>query len=138
MPARAHILATSVAACLVVAGTVPRAQPPVASYTEEQAAAGRVPFNSICAACHGNNLRGNLEAPELAGPDFRSKWTGKPVAELFAFMREAMPPVGRKPSDVGFANIIAYILSRNGIPAGTAALDVTSSALIVLEPGSGG
>ena len=100
------------------------------TYTEDQAQAGRVAYEQLCAVCHMGNLTGALEAPELAGPNFLNQWGRRPVRELFDYLRATMPPEGRRPSDDGYSNIIAYILRANGLPAGTVALVATSETTI--------
>ena len=41
-----------------------------AGYTEDQARAGQLVYESVCASCHMSNLQGDFDAPELAGPNF--------------------------------------------------------------------
>jgi alcohol dehydrogenase (cytochrome c) len=99
-------------------------------YTEEQARAGQLTYDQSCASCHMANLQGAFEAPELAGPNFLNRWGGLGVNELFLYMRGSMPPGGRKPSDEGFADIIAYILQENGHAVGSAPLVATETTLM--------
>ena len=101
-----------------------------AGYTEDQARAGQLVYESVCASCHLANLQGDFEAPELAGPNFLNRWGGREVHELFVHMQATMPPAGRKPSDESFTNIIAYVLERNGQEAGSARLLATATTLI--------
>jgi mono/diheme cytochrome c family protein len=42
----------------------------VAPYTAAQAAAGRSLYQANCAGCHGPNLQGLNDAPQLAGAQF--------------------------------------------------------------------
>jgi len=100
-----------------------QAQEP-ATYTLGQATAGRVAYEASCAECHLSTMEGSFEAPELAGPNFRTYWNGVPASELFE-MVTAMPP-GEEGSlsDEVYASIAAYILSRNGFAPGDAALTV--------------
>ena len=99
-------------------------------YTEEQARAGQLAYDRACASCHMTNLQGAFEAPELAGPNFLNRWGGLGVNELFLYMRGSMPPGGRKPSDEGFTDIIAYILQKNGHAVGSAPLVATETTLM--------
>ena len=101
-----------------------------AGYTEDQARAGQLAYESVCASCHMANLQGDFEAPELAGPNFLNRWGGREVNELFLHMQASMPPAGRKPSDESFTDIIAYLLERNGLEAGGARLVATATTLI--------
>ena len=101
-----------------------------AGYTEDQARAGQLVYESVCASCHLANLQGDFEAPELARPNFLNRWGGREVHELFVHMQATMPPAGRKPSDESFTNIIAYVLERNGQEAGSPRLLATATTLI--------
>ena len=56
-----------------------------ASYSVEQADAGRLAYERSCASCHMANLQGAFEAPELAGPNFLNRWGGRSVNELFQY-----------------------------------------------------
>ena len=47
-------------------------------FTEAQATAGADAFRGNCAACHGANLAGSGEAPQLAGPNFFGNWAKRP------------------------------------------------------------
>ena len=91
-------------------------------YTAEQAVAGVVAYEQHCAECHLQTLVGSFEAPELAGQNFLSYWGGRSVEELME-AAISMPP-GEEGSLDGavYANIVAYLLERNGFPAGTAEL----------------
>ena len=99
-----------------------------ATYTLEQAAAGRAAYAGSCAECHREDMTGSFEAPPLAGPAFLSFWGGRPVDEL-TDMSSYMPP-GEEQSlgEETYTNIVAYILSRNGVPPGGAALSFASTA----------
>ena len=86
-------------------------------YTADQAAAGQTAYNSNCSSCHGADLNGGV-GPALAGADIRGTWGT--AAGLYDFFSVAMPPTapGKLGADV-YTQILAYILSKNGIPAGT-------------------
>lgn len=86
-------------------------------YTADQAAAGQTAYNSNCSACHGTDLNGGV-GPALVGEDIRGTWGT--AAGLYDFFSVAMPPTapGKLGADV-YTQILAYILSKNGIPAGT-------------------
>ena len=101
-----------------------------AGYTEDQARAGQLVYESVCASCHMSNLQGDFDAPELAGPNFLNAWGGREVNELFDYMQATMPLAGSKPSDESFTNIIAYILERNGQEAGSARLVATATTMV--------
>ena len=115
---------------LVATSASPSAAPAQerATYTLEQAAAGRTAYAESCAGCHRDDLTGSFEAPPLAGASFLSFWGGRPVLEL-ADMTSYMPPdAERSLGEETYENLVAYILSRNGVPAGGAPLDFASTA----------
>jgi mono/diheme cytochrome c family protein len=91
------------------------------SYSVEQAARGETRYMRECYDCHGANLDGgtNGGAP-LRGLVFESKFTaGVPASALFQYMATTMPPnaPGRLSPGV-YADLMAFILKRNGIEAG--------------------
>jgi len=88
-------------------------------YTKQQAARGQTLYAEECAKCHGANLSGGDDSPELAGADFMSRWKGKKVSALFTLINKTMPT-----DDPGHlstrqsADLTAFILSSNSFPAG--------------------
>jgi alcohol dehydrogenase (cytochrome c) len=120
-------LATCTLAATSVSPTAAPAQER-ATYTLAQAAAGGAAYAQSCAECHRDDMTGSFEAPPLAGSAFLSFWGGRPIEEL-TDMASVMPP--RAEGTLGeetYTNIVAYILSRNGVPAGGAPLAFASSA----------
>jgi mono/diheme cytochrome c family protein len=91
-------------------------------YTQAQAARGHELFNNYCAQCHRPDLTG-AEGPALVGDAFVKQWSSKPLGALFGFEHSNMPAnnPGSVPDDTMWA-ITAYILERNGFPAGSTAL----------------
>ena len=94
------------------------------AYSEAQAARGEVLFTANCAPCHGNDLRGDdFYFPPLSGGEFTSKWRGRSLGDLFAFVTTYMPNDFPGTLDAqAYADAIAYILKFNGYPAGEAEL----------------
>ena len=136
--AAASILAF-VSACSTVVVTAPRsalpeAPPPAAAepepaapptsvldgiFTEAQAERGRAAYGEHCAECHGEELRGGEMAPGLTGVAFRFRWRGLTVADIFESIESTMPP--EEPMTLGdrtYIDIVAFLLSANGYPAG--------------------
>jgi len=99
-------------------------------YTKQQAARGQALYAEECAKCHGENLSGGDDSPELAGASFMSRWKGKKVSILFTLINKTMPT-----DDPGHlttrqcADLTAFILSSNGFPAGPSELPNNSAAL---------
>jgi alcohol dehydrogenase (cytochrome c) len=117
---------------LLAPATLLLAQAP--HYTSDQADRGRAEYLRSCAACHGPNLTDGAFGPPLAGVDFRQRWAGLAVAELYDRTRETMPPdrAGTLRRDV-YAELIAFVLARNGFDAGTAPLPSDAGALTALK-----
>ena len=91
-------------------------------YTEEQATSGAVVFGKVCAECH--------EKADITKADFRSKWNGRTLFELFELVRTTMPdsnPGGLTRDE--YAGAMAYILKANGLPAGSTAVMPDSAAM---------
>ncbi len=100
-------------------------------YSERQATRGQAAYKSTCASCHGAELAGSGPAtPPLAGPDFISNWTGQTVDDLFERIQGTMP--GDHPGTLSreqTADIVAYILKVNKLPAGKNDLPTAAEAL---------
>jgi quinoprotein glucose dehydrogenase len=99
-------------------------------FTAGQAKDGAALYQTHCAECHGESLGGVESAPALTGVSFNSKWEGVPLGDLFERMRVSMPPgkVGSIPRP-DYADILAFMLQRSGMPAGEAALGGEKAAL---------
>jgi mono/diheme cytochrome c family protein len=91
------------------------------SYSSEQADRGEEQFVQECVECHGEDLKGGLVGgPPLRGLSFEQKYfEGAPASSLFAYMSYLMPPnsPGRF-SASNYADMMAYILKRNGVRPG--------------------
>ncbi len=105
-------------------------------YTAAQAARGKGFYSDNCLQCHGAELEGVEDAPPLAGKPFMAHWGGQPVGAVHAFIDKNMPPGnGGALGAVSEADVVAYILSRNGFAAGTTPLpsDPTGLSAILLQ-----
>jgi mono/diheme cytochrome c family protein len=107
-------------------------------YSEAQAFRGEKVADTTCIGCHGPNLDGGDSGPRLVGSAFLENWSTQPVAELFEWVREAMPsdaPGTLSKDDT--AAVLAYILKLNKMPAGKQSLpsegDELTRILIVTE-----
>ncbi len=93
-------------------------------YTHAQAEAGAEVYRVACADCHLANLRGDFEAPELVGANFRREWGDQPVAALLENIRTTMPEDAPESlSDEEYAAVVAYIIQRNGGALSDVSLD---------------
>ena len=95
-------------------------------YTEEQASRGQTLFQQSCARCHGANLAGTFETPPLVGR-FIPYWEGTTLDVLFDYVSTAMPL--DHPGALGAAanaDILAFLLKSNEMPAGTKELSASN------------
>src|SRR5687768_13218691 len=108
-----------------------QAQAPAAQagpYTAEQAATGRGQYVTSCAGCHGADLNG---VPPLGPPGSIGSWSTRSTKDLVGLIKTTMPAdaPGALP-DATYANITAYLLQQNGIPAGATPLTVDTDVRI--------
>jgi len=91
-------------------------------FTAAQASRGGSAFAEHCASCHGNALEGGI-GPALAGDTFWARWEGDSVHTLFEVTRQTMPQQapGSLPAET-YADVVAHVLERNGLPEGDAEL----------------
>lgn len=92
-------------------------------YTPQQAAAGAKAYRKTCANCHGGALQGGM-GPALVGKPFWQAYGGKKVSTLWLAVHTQMPMMA--PNSVpamNSINIMAFLLQKNGVPAGTTPLD---------------
>ncbi len=120
---------------LLFAGAVSAAGP--GNYTRAQAASGAAVFSAHCSQCHGVNLEGQ-SGPALVGAAFK-KYVGKAgtAASLYDFISRQMP--ADKPASLSqqnYLDVTAYLLSRNGYPAGDVALSSNNLANVKLGAGN--
>jgi quinoprotein glucose dehydrogenase len=99
-------------------------------YSEAQAKRGAEKYGQSCAKCHGPDLAGADVAPPLAGVEFNSGWNDLSVGDLFERLQVTMP--ADKPGSLSRqdnADIVAFLLTRNGFPAGDAELPTQAEIL---------
>ncbi len=88
-------------------------------YTDAQATRGAGLYKDQCAACHGDDLRGNDIIPGLTGQTFTGNWQGKSLGDLYDKIQMTMPalnPGSLTPEQT--ADLIAHMLSVSKHPAG--------------------
>ncbi len=88
-------------------------------YTDEQAQRGMQTYERECAACHLDDLMGDGIAPALVGSSFFFRWSDLSVGDMYTAIRTTMPqgaPASLSPS--GYADISAFLLQKNNVPAG--------------------
>lgn len=91
-------------------------------YSREQADRGQEVYFGMCKSCH---------TPEShTAAAFTTKWNGKPLSALYEYIRDQMPknePGSLMPEE--YADVLAYVLKLNRMPAGAAELPSDLSAL---------
>jgi len=88
-------------------------------FTAEQAGRGAVIYEGMCASCHGPQMGGIDAAPGLDGGAFYANWHGISVGDMANRVKVSMP--ANAPGLMNrqqVADVLAYIFSRNGMPAG--------------------
>ena len=114
--------------------TTLQAQQPVSVwdgvYTPAQSDRGKALYQTQCSSCHGADLDGGGTAPPLTGADFKSNWNGQTAGDLFEKMQTTMPAdqPGRLSREQN-ADILAFLLSSNGFPAGAKELPTDAEVL---------
>ena len=137
------LAAAAAATALTLPGSAPgsvvlqaaaQAQDAAGAFTAEQAAAGWVVYARRCGECHGAGLMGSSHGPPLRGADFLNGWAGRTTDELFAYVRDEMPPgLAGSLSEGVYLNLVAYMLDVNGAREGETALTADAGVLIGSE-----
>ena len=99
-------------------------------YSSAQAKRGQALYAKACASCHRDDLEGHGPTPSLAGSEFRDRWDGQTLDDLFEKMQTTMPgdhPGSLSRDDNGA--ILAFILRSNEMPAGEKDLPTDSDSL---------
>ena len=123
--------AIAIAACILAAGRRGTAQQGgldstrstlLGVYAADQAARGQETYEVMCRECH-------VPATHT-GPAFTAAWQGRPLWNLFRYIRELMPK-----DDPGTltrretTQVLAYLLRMNGMPSGGEELPADSTTL---------
>ena len=111
-------------------------------FTEAQAERGGAVYPSACGLCHGRRLNGAPDDPDmrstppLARARFLRNWEGRTLATLLEYTRATMPEDNPGSLTVDeYVDVIAYMLSVGGMPAGETELqpDLDHLARVVIE-----
>jgi len=112
-------------------------------FTEAQVERGRATYTGACGLCHGRRLNGAPDDPDmrstppLARARFLRNWDGRSLATLLEYTRATMPEDNPDSlTNEEYVDVIAYMLSVGGMPAGEDELqpDPQSLARIVIQP----
>jgi alcohol dehydrogenase (cytochrome c) len=110
--------------------------PSAGDYTKGQAQIGAQIYSGSCSVCHGSRLQGGA-APALTGPAFAQslKATYTTASALFTLISTQMPV--NNPGSLSkqqYSQVLAFILAKNGYPAGSVPLDAAHLDEIALLP----
>lgn len=90
------------------------------TFTAEQASRGQAAYRRACQDCHGFNLNdGEFGGAPLNGQYFARHWGNGSPAALYDFLLAKMPP--DRPGKLNpqtYADLLAFLLNKNGYPAG--------------------
>ncbi len=88
-------------------------------FSGAQTDSGRIEYAQSCSVCHGTTLQ-NGGAPALAGRSFYQRWNGRSLETFYSYVQQNMP-LGKGGTLTGqqYADLVAFVLSRNGLPSGT-------------------
>jgi mono/diheme cytochrome c family protein len=112
-------------------------------FTGAQATRGQGVYSGACGTCHGHRLNGAPDDPDMrssppvARARFLRVWEGRSLATLFEYTRATMPESNPNSlTDQEYVDVIAYMLSVGGMPAGDDELqpDPQSLARVVIQP----
>lgn len=94
------------------------------AFTAEQAERGQTAYRHGCQDCHGFNLNdGEFGGAPLNGQYFAHHWGDGSVAALYGYVAAKMPP--DRPGKLNpqtYADLVAFLLSKNGYSPGQAEL----------------
>src|SRR5262245_37031630 len=121
-------------------------------YTAAQAANGQSEYDRSCRRCHASNLDGIPDASllgdfvprySLRGADFIERWREDTVQSLYTLVASGMPPrnepraAAAALNDRTYLDIVAYLLERNGFPAGDRELSLSELRSIRIQEKNG-
>ena len=101
-------------------------------YTDVQAARGQVTFGRSCARCHAAPAGA---AVRFSGDRFWAKWGEDSLDSLYSYLRRSMPnDAPGTLTDAAYADVVAFLLQSNGLPAGASELSASNVSAIRLAP----
>jgi mono/diheme cytochrome c family protein len=109
-------------------------------YTDEQAARGATSFTANCSRCHGGTMGDGEGGRSLAGERFWKSFRESTVDHLLDYVSKNMPNgAGGSLSASVYADLVAFILSRNDLPPGKSELtkDSAVGVQIIAKNGPG-
>ena len=103
-------------------------------YTDSQTIRGDSLYKAVCIKCHGPTLAGTPDGNPLAGTEFVANWDGLTIDQIYDKIRNEMPPDNPKtiPREL-VPDVLAFILKKNGFPAGRKPLPDNPDALKAIK-----
>jgi mono/diheme cytochrome c family protein len=104
---------------------------PAATYSADQAVAGKQVYDSACARCHAPG--------QFDGATFANLWKNRRLYTLYSLISNSMPQ-DRPGSlqDEQYVNVIAYLLQRNQVPSSATKLTTDTLGMKNLRIDVGG
>ena len=118
---------------LTVAGAASEA-PSLSPFTATKAQTGRVEFKCKCSSRHLPGPDGNRPAPSLMGLEVIKAWSDRRVRDLSVRMRDGIPPIGVRPREDDYTNVLAFLLQAKRLAAGAEPLDPLSYRQTLARP----
>jgi cytochrome c5 len=106
-------------------------------YTKAQADGARAQFDKICAECHPFTVaeKKKIKDIPLGDEPFFENWEGRTLSEIVTTLALTMPNDGSAVvSDEEALDLVAYILQKNGFPAGSSPLTTDTASAVVARP----
>lgn len=106
-------------------------------YTKAQADGAQAQFDKVCASCHAFTVAEKKKPEDLPLGDepFFKNWEGKALDEIVSVIVLTMPNDGSAVVNEDEAlNLVAYVLQRNGFPAGSAPLTKAAASALLARP----
>ena len=95
-------------------------------FTDEQANRGKQTFYSSCLSCHALS--------EQSGAAFDQHWKDHPLSDLYTYVITQMPQNDPGSMDANTtADVVAFLLKLNAMPAGTKELAADTAALKIVR-----
>lgn len=124
---RYWLFGLAVAMFCVAGDAAAQTKPPVRTthggvFSVEQASRGADVYAGYCKSCH--------TAETHTGANFTAHWKGKQLSELYTYIRDRMPK--NDPGSLSaeeYADVLAYVLKMNRLPAGKSELQPDSAQL---------
>lgn len=102
-------------------------------YSEQQAQSGADLYSKNCASCHGANLEGGA-GPSLVGASWKGMYGGKKLLKPWGDIHGPMAQLaGTTFTEQQSMDILAFLLEKNGLPAGPNGLTDTKQLSRVIS-----